>query len=84
MVRVQVQLEPAQLRRVRRRAKHLGVSVAEVVRRCLDAELRRHAADNPAERARRALAAAGRYAEPAGGSETAAKHDAALAEAYKS
>jgi post-segregation antitoxin (ccd killing protein) len=84
MVRLQIQLEPSQHRQVRKRAKRLGVSIAEVIRRCVAAELREDAADDPDARARRALAVAGKYADPRGAGRTAADHDAALAEAYKS
>jgi post-segregation antitoxin (ccd killing protein) len=82
MVRLQIQLDATQHRRVRRRAKRLGVSVAEVIRRCVDAEIRREEAEEPDARARRALAVAGKYADPHGVSRTAADHDEALADAY--
>jgi hypothetical protein len=82
MVRVQVQLEPAQHREVKRRARRLGVSVAEVIRRCLDAQL--HAtAEDAGEVVRRALSVAGKYADPRGDTGVSANHDAALAEAYR-
>lgn len=84
MVRLQVQLEANQHRQVRRRAKRLGISVAEVIRRCVDAQLAHDETDAPAERARRALAVAGKYADPRGPARTAAEHDAALAESFRS
>jgi post-segregation antitoxin (ccd killing protein) len=84
MVRLQVQLEQAQHRRVRQRARRLGVSVSEIIRRSVDAELRRDDSADPDGPARRALAAAGRYAESGGSRRTAADHDDALAGAYKS
>jgi len=40
MVRVQVQLDPAQHRQAKQRSRKLGVSVAEVVRRSLAAGLK--------------------------------------------
>ena len=82
MVRVQVQLEPMQHRRINRRAKRLGLSVAEVVRRCIDAELRSQEPDSRADRVQRALAVVGKYAD-SGRRDVALVHDAALAEAYK-
>ena len=82
MVRLQIQLEPAQHREVRRRAKRLGVSVAEVIRRCVDSHLQVEGADL-SERARRALAVGGRFAEPRASRRTSADHDAALAEAFR-
>ena len=83
MVRVQVQLDTTQHRRIKRRAKRLGLSVAEVVRRCIDAELRSQEPDAHKDRVRRALAVVGRYTDPAGKRNIARDHDAALAEAYK-
>jgi hypothetical protein len=84
MVRLQIQLEPSQHRQVRRRAKRLGVSVAEVIRRCVDAALRDESTADVEGPRRRALAVAGRYADPEGRGRTAADHDTALAEAFKS
>jgi hypothetical protein len=83
MVRIQVQLERAQHRLVRRRAARLGVSVSEVIRRSVDAQLRADDVDHPDDRARRALAVAGKYTDPGGHSTVAANHDAALAEAFR-
>ena len=36
MIRTQVQLTPAQVRKLRRVAKEQGVSTAEIVRRCIE------------------------------------------------
>jgi hypothetical protein len=83
MVRLQIQLEPSQHRQVKRRAKRLGVSVAEVIRRCVGAQLGADPSEGAGDRARRALAAAGRHADPKGATRVAAHHDAALAEAYQ-
>jgi hypothetical protein len=83
MTRVQIQLEPAQHREVKRRAKRLGVSVAEVVRRCLDAQLRSQEPDARHERIRRALAVAGKYEDPHGATNVGRDHDRHLAEAYR-
>jgi post-segregation antitoxin (ccd killing protein) len=82
MMRVQIQLDPAQHREVKRRAKRLGISVAEVVRRCIDAQLRSHEPDARDERVRRALAVVGKYADPHGTGNVAQDHDTALAAAY--
>jgi hypothetical protein len=83
MMRVQIQLDTAQHREVKRRAKRLGVSVAEVVRRCIDAHLHSPEPDTRDERVRRALAVAGKYADPHGTGNVAQDHDAALAAAYE-
>lgn len=83
MVRLQIQLESGQHRQVRRRAKRLGVSVSEVIRRCIDAGLGDEATNGFDARGHRALAAAGRHLDPQGTGRAAAEHDAALADAYK-
>ena len=83
MVRLQIQLQAAQHRRVKSRARRLGVSVSEVIRRCVDDRLRADGGDHPDESGRRALAIAGRYADPNGDSAVAADHDAALSEAFR-
>jgi len=79
MTRLQIQLEERTHRAVKRVAKRLGVSVSEVVRRCVDRQLREDESETPDERARRALAAVGRYADPAGPGNVAVDHDAVLA-----
>ena len=83
MVRLQIQLEPLQHRQVKRRAKRLGVSVAEVIRQCVGAHLQSDPAEGPDERVRRALAAVGRHRDPTGAKRIAAGHDTALAQAYE-
>ena len=83
MVRLQIQLEPAQHRQVKRRAKRLGVSVAEVIRRCVDAQSHDEGVVGPDALASRALAVAGKYADPQGDSRVARNHDAALSDAYR-
>lgn len=82
MVRLQIQLEPAQHRRVRTRAKRLGVSVAEVIRRCVDTQLASEGHDDASRRARQLLAVAGKYEDRSGDRRVAAGHDAALADAF--
>ncbi len=83
MVRIQIQLDQAQHRQIKRRAKHLGLSVAEVVRRCIDAQLQAHTADAREDRLRRALAVLGKYRDPGGATDVARDHDAVLAGAYR-
>ena len=83
MIRLQIQLESSQHRQIRTRAKRLGVSVSEVIRRCVDAQLRADRHEQPDDRSRRALAVAGKYADPRGKGKVAAGHDAALAEAFR-
>jgi post-segregation antitoxin (ccd killing protein) len=83
MVRLQIQLEPAQHRQVKRRAKRLGVSVAEVIRRCVDTQLQAEGAESPGAGARRALAVVGKYADPLGAVDVARHHDEVLSGAYR-
>ena len=80
MMRIQIQLEREQHRRLKRRARELGVSISEVVRRAIDEERRE---EDPAEVTRRALAVVGKYEDPTGAANIASDHDAALAEAYR-
>jgi len=77
MMRIQIQLERQQHRRLRKRARELGVSISELVRRAIDAE---QPADDSEELVRRALAVVGKYEDPQGGN-IAARHDSALTEA---
>jgi hypothetical protein len=83
MLRVQVQLTPAQHRRLRHRAKRLGVSVAEVVRQAVDAELDAKEPDSHHDAVRKALAVCGKYADRQGPANVAAHHDAILADIYR-
>ena len=83
MVRVQIQLDATRHRQLKKRAKRQGVSVAEIVRRSIDADLQALESEAPADRVRRALSVVGKYADPAGATQVARDHDAALAEAYR-
>jgi len=82
MVRLQIQLEQAQHRHVKRRARDLGVSVSEVIRRSVDTMLESQAGSGD-QRVARALAATGRYTDPKGRTTTATHHDAELADAFR-
>ena len=83
MVRLQIQLDPSQHRQVKRRSKGLGVSVAEVIRRCVDAQLQADAAHDPDEQARKLMAVAGKSRDAAGGRHVSRRHDEVLAEAFR-
>ena len=83
MVRLQIQLDEARHRDVKRRARRLGVSVSEVVRRCVEAGLAEEDAGLGDVRIRRALASAGKYTDRSGERDVAGAHDAALATAYR-
>ena len=81
MVRTQVQLTDKQAEALRRRSKRENVSVAELVRRAIDAFTR---AEPPSERdvRDRAIRAAGKFAS--GVHDTSRRHDEALADAFQS
>ena len=83
MVRVQIQLDQARHRQLKKRAKRLGVSVAELVRRSIDADFQSREGDATADRVRRALSVVGKYADPEGATHIARDHDTVLAEAYR-
>ena len=52
MVRVQIQLDPSRHRQLKKRAKQLGVSVAEIVRRSIDADPRTREGEATTDRVR--------------------------------
>jgi Ribbon-helix-helix protein, copG family len=83
MVRIQIQLDPSQHRQLRQRSKRLGVSVSEMVRRCITGHLQSLEPEGRGDRVRRALAVVGKYADPRGRTDIGRGHDAALSEAYR-
>jgi hypothetical protein len=84
MVRSQIQLTEDQHRRLKRWARRLGISMAEAVRRCVADRLAvEEATPSRANLVREALAVAGAYADPAGRTNTARRHDDALPDAYR-
>lgn len=80
MVRTQVRLTEDQARRVKRIAAERRVSMATVIRQGVDLLLR-SAETIDAERADRAVSAAGRFRS--GGGDGAEGHDRCLGEAYR-
>jgi hypothetical protein len=83
MVRLQVQLEESQHRQVKRRAKGLGVSVAEVIRRCVDAQLEADRAEESDDRRRRLMGVAGKYRDLSGERNVSSRHDDVLVEVFR-
>lgn len=81
MIRTQVQLTDSQAEALRRRAQQEDVSIAELVRRAIDA-FTRTGPPGARELRIRARRAAGRFAS--GVRDTSGRHDEALAEAYRS
>lgn len=77
MLRTQVQLTDEQLRRVRRVARRDGVSLAEVVRRCIDVGLREQSRE---ELYARAAELVGAFEDPEGLRDLSRRHDEVLDE----
>ena len=82
MVRTQIQLTEGQARRVRRLAEEQGVSMAEVIRRCLDQVLESGEPDRVALYAR-AEAVVGRFEDRSGADDLARRHDDYLATSFE-
>lgn len=80
MVRTQIQFTEQQLRLLRTAARARGVSIAEVVRSCVDTGLTTTDRDRDALY-RDALAVAGTFVEPTGATDLASDHDRYLTEA---
>lgn len=73
MVRAQIQFTEEQMRKLKQAGRRLEISVAEVVRRCVDMGLGEVDAEGRKRAVERALAAAGRFAS--GLSDVARNHD---------
>jgi hypothetical protein len=82
MVRTQVQLTEQQARRLRAEAHNRGVSLAEMVRRCVDTGLADESPDRAALYAR-AARVIGRFPARPGRRDISASHDRYLDEAFE-
>jgi plasmid stability protein len=80
MLRTQIQLTERQIAALKVRAAAEGISLAELIRRCIDQALASPAGPEPTERIRRAVAVAGRFRSGMG--DLAANHDRYLAEVF--
>jgi hypothetical protein len=82
MVRTQVQLTDRQARRLRAQARDRGLSLAEVIRRCVDKGLAEEMPDRAAlyERATRVV---GRFHDRRGARDVSGKHDYYLDESFE-
>lgn len=82
VVRTQIQLTEQQARRLRAQAHEQGVSLAEVVRRCVDKGL---AEEGPGRAALydRAARAVGRFSDRRGARDLSSRHDRYLDEGYE-
>jgi hypothetical protein len=82
MIRTQIQLEESQARKLRAHARLRGISVAELIRRCVEKAL----VDEDADRAalyERAAAIIGRFPDKRGAQDLSRRHDKYLAEAFE-
>jgi hypothetical protein len=81
MVRTQIQLTEEQARRLRRAAREAGVSMAEMVRRCLERGLE-EAGSTRRERYARAEHLIGAFWDRGGATNVSTDHDEYLDEAF--
>jgi hypothetical protein len=82
MIRTQIQLTEKQARKLRAQARQQGISLAEIIRRCVDKGL----ADEMVDRARlyeRAAGLIGRFPDRSGASNIAEEHDRYLEKAFE-
>ena len=82
MVRTQIQLTDQQARRLRAHARERGLSLAEVIRRCVEKGLSEETADRAA-RYDRAARVVGRFRDRRGAGNVSTKHDRYLDEAFE-
>lgn len=81
MIRTQIQLTEEQARRLRQAARERGVSMAEVVRRCIERGLAAEVLDR-ADRYARAVELVGAFDDPTRTGRVAETHDDYLDDAY--
>ena len=80
MVRTQIQLTEEQSEKLKAAAVRRGISIAALIRLCIDAFLAQHNEPSPEETYQRAAKAAG--AHHSGTRDTASRHDDYLAEEF--
>jgi len=82
MIRTQIQLTEKQARKLRAMAREQGVSLSEMIRRCIEQSL---AGPSPgrAEQYVRAAELIGRFIDPKGATDLSAGHDRYLDEALR-
>jgi hypothetical protein len=81
MVRTQIQLTDQQARRLRAQARDRGLSLAEVIRRCVDRAL--DEVPNRALLYDRAARVVGRFRDRRGARDISSKHDRYLDESFE-
>jgi len=82
VIRTQIQLTEQQARRLRARAREQGVSLAEMIRRCVEKGLAEEAPGR-ATLYDRAARVVGRFTDRRGARDLSSKHDRYLDEAYE-
>jgi len=82
VIRTQIQLTEEQARRLRRVAREQGVSVAEIVRRCVESALTETGGARSARYAR-AAKLIGTFRDPEGAKDLATSHDRHLNEVFE-
>ena len=82
MVRTQIQLTEKQARQLRAKARERGVSVAELIRQCVDEALRSDKLSRK-ELYAKAAGIVGKLEDPRGASDLARRHDDYLDEAFE-
>ena len=82
MIRTQVQLTEQQRRKLRRAARAQGVSVAEIVRRCIERGIDSEIPDRK-DRYGRAAALLGAFRDRQGATDVSVEHDAYLDQAFE-
>ncbi|MGD0296303.1 MAG: ribbon-helix-helix domain-containing protein [Bryobacteraceae bacterium] len=80
MVRTQIQLDEKQLQALRQASSETGRSIADLVREGVELYLKSQRRPSREEQVRRALAASGKFAS--GTTDTSARHDHYLAQAF--
>ncbi len=82
MIRTQIQLTERQARRLRIQAREQGLSLAEIIRRCVDRSL---AEESPTRAALydRAARVVGRFTDLRGARDLSSEHDRYLEDAFK-
>lgn len=82
VIRTQIQLTPEQSKKLRTYARARGISLAEAIRRCVDAALEAGISDRKTLYAR-AAELVGKYQDRAGSRDLSKQHDLYLADAYR-
>jgi len=83
MIRTQIQLEVRHERAIKKIAKRDGISMAEVIRRCVDAALVAEGGEDMSARYRQAAQLVGAFASADRAADVAANHDDYLDEAFE-